>query len=190
MEVKVMTKESWQIAANIAQVVTGATSIVAIFIAPWVALRLQRQRDTMERRRDRKMHVFRTLMTNRATPMSPPFVEALNSIDLEFDSTHQRDKSVRRAWSNLLDHYSNGARGDNFALRGQELTIKLLSEMGSAVGYDDLDEVYLTRHSYYPIALSSVIEEQHELRKLLLQLLKDERRLPVSIFPDDFPEIH
>jgi hypothetical protein len=72
--------------AAIAQCSVGAISVLAIFLAPMIALRAQQQRENTREVLKRKHDVFRTLMTYRATPLSPRFVEALNSIDMAFSS--------------------------------------------------------------------------------------------------------
>lgn len=62
----------------------------------------------MERRRDtknRKLWVFKTLMTYRATFLAPNFVQALNLIDVEF--TAKSEKPIRDAWKVLLDHFAD-----------------------------------------------------------------------------------
>jgi hypothetical protein len=88
----------------------------------------------------------------------------------------------------LLDHFTNDKGQPDFATKTQDLIIKLLSKMGTALGFN-FDEVYLRRHSYYPIAHGSIEEEQNELRRLLLELLRTNRRLPVAIFEEKFPDL-
>ena len=60
--------------------------------------------------------------------------------------------------------------------------------MSESLGYR-FDETYIKRHSYYPIAHGSLEEEQTELRHLLLDLLRTNRRLPVAVFEEQFPDL-
>jgi hypothetical protein len=173
---------------GIGQIFVGAVSVVAIFRAPIVALNAQKDKEESQDRRRRQFQLFRTLMTYRATPLSVHFVQALNSIDLEFDADTDRDRSIRDAWTVLLDHFSNDKDQADFAAKNRDLIIQLLSTMSKALGYR-FDEVYLRRHSYYPIAHGSIEEEQNELRRLLLELLRTNRRLPVSVFEEKFPDL-
>lgn len=83
-------------------------TIVAILLGPIVALQLQTMLDKSRTTRSRKLSVFKTLMTYRATTLAPHFVEALNVIDVEF--TADSEKPVRDAWKVLLDHFSDWAR--------------------------------------------------------------------------------
>lgn len=85
-------------------------------------------------------------MKYRATPLAIPFVQALNSIDLEFRSNDKRDNAIRDAWTNLLDHFSNEKGQPDFNARSQALVISLLSVMGTALGFE-FNEAYLKRHS-------------------------------------------
>ncbi len=172
---------------GIGQLFVGAASVVAIFRAPIVALNAQKNQEASQDKQKRQLQLFRTLMTYRATPLAVLFVQALNSIDLEFDANNERDRGVREAWTVLLDHFTNDKEQPDFGTKNQELIIRLLSKMGSALGYS-FDEVYIRRHSYYPIAHGSIEEEQNELRRLLLELLRTNRRLPVSVFEEKFPD--
>ena len=92
---------------SMSQIIIGIVSIVAIILSPIIALRVQ---TALEKRRDatnRKLAIFKTLMTYRATPLSPYFVQALNLIDVEFSANSE--KPVREAWKVLLDHLSTWA---------------------------------------------------------------------------------
>ena len=173
---------------GLGQVLVGAASILAIFKAPILALKIQKDREEKTSKRDRQLALFRTLMTYRATPLNVHFVQGLNSIDIEFDEDTARDRKVRGAWTVLLDHFTNDRNQPDFGARTQDLIIKLLSEMSGALGYT-FDEVYIRRHSYYPIAHGSIEEEQNELRRLLLELLRTNRGLPVAVFEERFPDL-
>ena len=56
------------------------------------------------------------------------------------------------------------------------------------LGYN-FDKVYLKRGAYYPELASTVEQEQHALRRSLLDVLEGKRRIPVGIFKDKFPEL-
>ncbi len=66
--------------------------IGAVFLGPIVAVQLTRYLDNKKEIRERKLWVFKTLMATRASALSPHHVEALNRIDLEFDSNHRQGK--------------------------------------------------------------------------------------------------
>jgi len=133
--------------------------------------------------------IFKTLMTYRATPVSPLFVQALNLIDVEFSSDSKDEKEVRTAWKILLDHFSDLAKvvGGVSELT-HERTADLLLVMGKCLGYE-FDRVYLKKGGYYPQGLGNVEMEQHTLRRMLLDLLDGKRRLPIATFEQKFPDL-
>lgn len=172
-------------------IVLSIITIVAIIAGPVAALWVQRKLDEGREARNRKLWVFKTLMSFRATSLSPHFVQALNLIDVEFDGNNEKEKAVRNAWKVLLDHFGD-LSGPNMPANANEksvtLTTNLLMAMGNCLGYD-FDEVHVKKGAYYPRGLGNVEEEQHALRRGLLDVLAGKRRIPVGVFEDRFPEI-
>jgi hypothetical protein len=184
-----MNSGSIQLIGVIVTGVVGLISIAAIVVAPIVALKLQKASDDKRSLHERQLQLFHTLMRYRATPLAVPFVQALNSIDLEFRSSGARDQGVRDAWTSLLDHFSNDDKNaPDFSTKSQELIIRLLSVMGKGLGFD-FNEVYLKRHSYYPLGHESMELEQNEVRHLLLNLLRGHGKLPIAVFEERFPDL-
>jgi hypothetical protein len=177
-----------------AEIALGIVTIAAIIAGPILALEMQRRLDAQRDTRTRKLSVFKTLMGNRATPLSPFFVQALNLIDIEFDANNE--KPVRDAWKVLLDHFEelgtfnqSGTVAPAHVLeRTRSLTGALLLQMGKSLGYE-FDEVQIKKGGYYPFGLGNVEQEQHAIRRGFLDLLEGKRRLPVGVFKDTFPEI-
>ncbi len=60
--------------------------------------------------------------------------------------------------------------------------------MGKALDYE-FDEVQIKKGAYYPIFLGNVEQEQHALRRSLLDVLQGKGRIPVAIFEDRFPAV-
>ena len=174
-----------------AAIILGVVSILAILLGPILALEVQRRLDKGREATNRKMWVFKTLMAHRATNLAPLFVQALNMIDVEFDGDNEKEKAVRNAWKVLLDHFAD-LGGDkimpNALEKSQTLTTNLLLSMGKCLGYD-FDEVHVKKGGYYPRGLGNVEEEQHTLRREVLELLKGNRKLPIAIFEDKFPSL-
>jgi hypothetical protein len=176
---------------------TGITlnilTIVAIVSGPIIALQIQRKLDHDREARKRKVAVFKTLMSFRATALAPTFVQALNLIDVEFDGNSEKEKAVRSAWKILLDHYvdlSHAPEPNSPALleKGIQLRANLLLLMGGCLGYD-FDEVQIKKGSYYPMGLEDVEKEQHAIRRGVLNVLSGKGRIPVGIFEERFPAI-
>ncbi len=174
-----------------ASIILSVLTIVAIIVGPILALRIQRQLDNEREKRNRKLWIFRTLMSFRATGLAPLFVQALNLIDVDFDANNEKEKAVRNAWKVLLDHFGDIGR-DGVQANTTETTTRLKTEllmsMAKSLGYD-FDEVQIKKGSYYPTGLGSVEEEQHALRRELLEVLDGKRRIPVGVFEEKFPPI-
>jgi hypothetical protein len=76
----------------------GVLTVVAIVCGPIIALQIQRKLDREREALNRKLWVFKTLMSFRATALAPAFVQALNLIDVEFSGHNDKEKAVRNAW--------------------------------------------------------------------------------------------
>jgi hypothetical protein len=171
-------------------------SIAAILLGPIVALELQKRLDTGREARNRKMGVFKTLMAYRGTPLAPSFVQALNLIDVEFNAASEKEKAVRTAWKVLLDHFTDLGEFNragtlvppNVLERSTPLTTTLLLAMGKCLGFD-FDEVQIKKGGYYPLFLGNVEQEQHALRRALLDVMEGKRRIPVAVFEDKFAPV-
>jgi uncharacterized membrane-anchored protein YhcB (DUF1043 family) len=177
---------------GVATVLVGIATIVAVVRGPIMALRIQRKLDEEREKTNRKLSIFKTLMSYRATRLSPHFVQALNLIDIEF--TDPSEKSVRDSWKELQDHYADWGRkttaqrqveGKALIDRSDDLLADLLVRMGGSLGYT-FDRVYVKKASYYPEGLGDMEQEQHALRKGFLRLLAGEASLPVAVFQQQF----
>lgn len=168
-------------------------TLIAMFMGPIVALQLQRY---LERRRElqqRKLWIFRAIMSNRATILNVNYVQALNLIDIDFAGDNKKDKAVRVAWKVLLDHLSTRPEPNQAAIsasneRATDLRVALMKTMADALGYE-FDEVQIKKGSYLPTGHTDIEYEQNLLRKRLLEVLNGSRRIPVGVFQDTFPDI-
>lgn len=174
-------------------VATIIASLVGTLFAPLIALKAQKKGEERKQSLDRKLWIFKTLMSNRATRLNANFVQALNMIEIEFP--HPSEKGIRHAWKELLDHYTAwGAKteaqrkADERADvdRSNELLAAMLETMGRSLGYD-FDKVYIKKGFYYPEGLGNIEAEQHALRRRLLALLSGSgAKLPIAVFSQDF----
>jgi hypothetical protein len=137
-----MKAETWiTLFVGVATVLVGIATIVAIIRGPIIALRIQRELDEEREKKTRKLWIFKTLMAYRATRLSPHFVQALNLIDIEFDTPSE--KAVRDSWKELQDHYADWGRKSQVerqavmpALldRATDLLAEMLVRMGVVLG--------------------------------------------------------
>jgi len=161
--------------------------VIVAVLAPLIALELQKRLDERHESRNRKLTIFKNLMMYRVTPLSSHFVQSLNLVDLEFNGKNKKESEVRAQWKILLDHFNNYAEAKEPVEKAQELTRGLLKAMAKCFDYD-FDEIYLKRGAYYPKYFVDVEQEQTMLRKQLLEVLAGNRRLPIGIFEQEFPE--
>jgi hypothetical protein len=170
--------------------VLSVISIIAIYYGPIAALKTQRKLDEERETRNRKLSIFKTLMSYRVTRLAPPFVQALNLIDVEFTGNDDKEKAVREAWKELNDLYASYKTTPNAEDKANDLVAALLAAMGKCLGYD-FDKVYLKKGGYYPEFLFNVEIEQHSLRRQLLELLdgSGRRKLPIAAFEQKFPDL-
>jgi hypothetical protein len=170
--------------------ILSAITIFAIFYGPIAALRIQRKLDAERESRNRKLQVFKTLMTYRVTPVNTNFVQSLNLIDVEFTANNDEERAVRDAWKELLDLLNDYKKIPDAFEKSKELTAVMLAAMGKCLGYT-FDKVYLKKGAYYPEFAVNVETEQHNLRKQLLELLDGTgtRKIPIALFEKKFPDL-
>jgi|SRR5215469_5807337 len=157
-------------------------SAAAIFTSPVIALEIQKRLDEKRAHRDRKMAIFRKLMTTRATPMSPAHVEALNSIEVEFYAKSGPDKKVLDAWRLYINHVNTpiGQDVNGWTLVKTNRLVSLLLEMSKSLKFE-MDEAAIRTNIYHPVGFVQIEEEQHALRKAALQIFSGERPLQTAV---------
>jgi hypothetical protein len=159
-------------------------SVVAIIFSPIVALEVQKRLDDRRIKLDRKMAIFRKLMTTRATQLSPAHVEALNGIEVEFYATGGPDKKVLDAWRLYINHLNTRTGGGEALNRWVEkksaLLIELLYQMAQRLKYD-IDKVAIEKNVYHPQGFVEIETEQHALRKAALAVFSGESPIQATV---------
>jgi len=159
--------------------------IISTFLGPIFAILATRWLDIRKEKRDRKFQIFSTLMATRAYGLSAGHVEALNRIDVEFSDI--KDKKVVDAWKAYLDHLSNDylMKSDIFLWNEtiKNSFVELLHMMSENLGYD-FDKTHIKKMSYSPVAHGTTENEQTELRKLLINVLKGSVPITITNFPN------
>ncbi len=157
--------------------------IFVVFSGPIVAVQTQKYLERRKENKDRKLNVFRDLMTTRATPLAPLHVSALNMVGLEFQDKEYA--KVLNAWTSYLDHLGSNS-GDNdsaqaiWADKKDDLLSDLLYEMGQSLGFD-FDKVHIKKAGYVPIAYSDERNEQRLVRQEVIKVLLGEKSFPVQL---------
>jgi hypothetical protein len=154
---------------------TDWINIVAILVAPLVAVQLSLWLERRKQRRLRQLETFRTLMATRASGLAPDHVKALNMIDVEFYGSDKGSKAVLQAWRAYLDHLNMAATpSEAWGTRREDLLVDLLQAMAMHLGFE-FDRTAIRRTSYFPRGYGEAELEQLEIRKLLLAILRGER---------------
>lgn len=167
--------------------------VIAVMAGPILAVQAQKRIERIREKRSRKLRIFHTLMSTRATRLSPEHVSALNMIDLEFYGikilgqrwqSKSEKKKVTNAWKTYNDVLNDNAfvenRFDAWAEKRDELFTALLCAMSQALGYD-FDEVQLKRDCYRPVAHGDIENEQHKIRKAMVDVFEGSRPLPIAV---------
>ena len=159
----------------------GWLTIAAIVLGPVLAFAIQQWRDGLRDARKRRLQIFQQLLLTLKVPMAPRHVDALNSVPLDFSS----DSSVMQAWRLYTSHLNDSAMLRNNNLRwGErkfELLVDLASEMGRSLGYDHIDKATLRDNIYVPQGYADQEEEFRQMRATMLQVLRGERPIPMTM---------
>ncbi|MCC7290493.1 MAG: hypothetical protein IT449_00365 [Phycisphaerales bacterium] len=164
--------------------------ILAIVVAPILAVQAQGIVDSVRNHRARRHTVFEILMRTRAARVSYEHVQALNMIDLAFSEKRickwrwlPEATKVIHAWKEYKDNldFPPGANAPEGGWeRNDELFVSLLYEMSVCLKYD-FDRVALKRAFYSPRAHGFLELEQQALRKWILEVLNGQRSIPIHI---------
>lgn len=161
-------------------------TVLAILVAPIVALQIQKYIEDRKEVKERKMQIFRTLMATRANRLNLNHIEALNMIDIEFF----KNEKVKEKWKLLLDNFVNYPQDlneKNYELRlsscaekSDALFVDLLFEMAKSLDYK-FDEVHLKRNIYVPKGQVDTIKGIEFIRSAFVEVLSGKRPIPIKI---------
>ena len=165
-------------------------TVFAVLVGPILAVQAQRIVELIKEKRERRMRIFRSLMSSRAERVSREHVQALNLIDIEFygrmhfGSRWQSpsEKAVTNTWKNYNAHLNDKSFSsiEAWSKHGDGLFTKMLYEMSQALGYD-FDEVQLKRDCYKPEAHVNLENSQLAVLDGLAKALNNQKSLSVSV---------
>lgn len=155
--------------------------ICAILIGPIAAVRITRFLDDRKEIRDRKLQIFKTLMASRAYAISLHHVEALNRIDLEFNTGKKKDRDVVSAWKEYLDLLGNkDLSKEQWNVKRIDLLVELLHKMAQVLNYD-FDKTHIKNSAYSPVAHGNIEDQQNAIRHGVIELLEGKRTIPMYV---------
>lgn len=157
--------------------------MLATILGPILAVQAQKYLERSREKQASRDRVFRTLMATRAARVSAEHVQALNTIDLAFYGSGNKEKLVRTAWRAYLDHlglrYANDA-ATQWGIKRDELFFDLLHAMAQSLSYD-FDKTYIKNSSYSPIAHGDSEKDLEAIRVSLAQILSGKKLFPVWV---------
>lgn len=170
--------------------------IAAVIVGPILAVQAQKLIEALRSKKQRRLNLFFTLMSTRATRLAPDHVGSLNMIDIEFYGRRMfgvrlqtpSEKKVTNSWKTYNDHLNNNYpedRLDAWHDKADDLFTVMLYAMSQALGYD-FDEVQLKRDCYRPKGHGELEDQQYAIRAGVVDLLAGKRSLPMAVtyFPD------
>jgi hypothetical protein len=166
-------------------------TVAAVIAGPILAVQAQKYIEVFRDKKQRRLTIFKALMSTRAERLHREHVRALNMIDIEFYGRRvfrtryqtSREKAVTNAWKNYNDHLNNKASYNSdelWAKDGETLFTNLLYQMSIALGYD-YDEVQLKRDCYRPEAHANIEKAQLDVLSGLADVLKWKRSFPMAV---------
>lgn len=156
-------------------------TVAAILLAPLTALQVSVWLGRRRAKREKRLEIFRTLMTTRASGLAPSHVQALNLIDVDFFGDDKSSKTVLLAWKAYVNHLnqdSNTVGLDVWAQKKGDLFVDLMYAMARDLGYD-FDKTDLKTTSYFPKGHGEAEDDQLAIRRGLGQILAGKWALPV-----------
>ena len=171
--------------------ISNIVMILAVILGPILAVQTQKYIELIQETEKRKLHIFRTLMSTRATKLSQDHVAALNMIDIEFygkkyfgkRNQSEDERKVTNAWKLYNDHLNNNSPYGNPDIWNEEvdkLFNALIYSMAKHLNYD-FDEVQLKRDCYRPMGHESIEKSQLRIIQGLAEVLDGEKAIPITI---------
>ena len=154
--------------------------VISTLLGPILAVQAQKLLDARRELQRRQLFLFHALMRNRAAPVAPDFVNALNSVPLEFGGSTTDLEKIRSAWRQYMRHMDKPTEAPDWGGRRVELLVGLLKLMGSHLKYK-FDEVELEHEVYAPRAHGELENDQTVIRQGLAALLSGQRSLPLDV---------
>ncbi len=155
--------------------------ILAVFLGPITAVQLTRFLDSRTAAKQRKLDIFKTLMSTRQYTTNWDHVMTLNRIDLEFSSKNSKEKSVVEAWKAYLDLLSDKSMTpEQWGTKRLDLLVDLLHKMSIVLDYD-FDKTHIKNSSYSPVAHGNIDTQQNAIRQGLLEVLEGKKTVQMEI---------
>lgn len=142
-------------------------NIIALLVAPILAVIIGRWFQDRNEKRNDKMKVFQAVMTYRYT-ISMEAVHALNSIPVVF----AKNRKVRDCWKTLYEDYCYQGVDDYHAKKKQDDLYKLLESMAEVLGYKKLISWEDIQNPYIPVGMKKTEINNEKINEAMASILQ------------------
>ena len=156
----------------------GIAIIVATLGGPVLAVLVTRFIDAKRDRKARQTDLFRILMRSRRSALSPEYVAALNTVEVEFAGV----RPVENAQRELLAHLNLHPQPPDWFERLRRLQTRLLYAIATYLGYE-MEQLDVLEGGYIPAGWGTVEGQQQAILQGAQELLAGTRTLKVEIAP-------
>lgn len=161
--------------------VTDVAIIAATLLGPVFAVQAQKWLERGRAIRDRRMWIFRVLMSTRAARLSSNHVEALNAVPIEFYGTDKRLRAISDAWKSYFDHLSTEAPNqDLWNQKWNDLFVDLLHLISQFLGYE-FSRVEIAKEIYAPKGHAAIESDQDIIRRGLAGMFAGKFAIPMDL---------
>ena len=162
---------------------TGETIAIAAstVVGPLAAVFITRWNDRRAQRRERLLHIYRTLMATRRSTISPEHVAAINLIEVEFHGV----QPVIDAWTAYITHLNTPSGTTTHQVtvwneKRAELLAILLVKIAKHLGFPK-GELEILHGGYAPQGWVDKEVRQQQILDYILRLSASQAILPVSV---------
>lgn len=154
--------------------------IAAILLSPVIAVCVTLWFQSRKEKRDRKNHLFSTLMVHRKSfPPNAEWVNALNLIDIVFAG----NPKVINLWHEYYSMLGSAQTDSQYRDRDHKY-LEMLSEMAKVLGYKKLQQTDIDKF-YSPQVHQNQLEFQAQIQSELLRVLKNTNNFNVEPIEHD-----
>jgi len=161
--------------------ITDIAIILATIVGPILAVQAQKWLERGRAIRDRRMWIFRVLMSTRAARLSSNHVEALNAVPIEFYGTDRRLRAIIDAWKSYFDHLNTEAPNqDLWNQKWNDLFVDLLHLISQFLGYE-FSRVEIAKEVYAPKGHAAIESDQDIIRRGLAGMFSGKFAIPMDL---------
>ena len=160
---------------------TDVAIVFATILGPVLAVQAQKWLERGRAIRDRRMWIFRVLMSTRAARLSAPHVEALNAVPIEFYGSDKRLRAIIDAWKAYFDHLNTESTNqDLWNQKWNELFVELLHLISQFLGYE-FSRVEIAKEVYAPKGHAAIESDQEIIRRGLAGMFSGKVAIPMDV---------